>query len=97
MSPAKLDSTQIESLLPSLEGWHLNGDGSGIERTFTFRDFSEAFGFMCRVALVAEKMNHHPDWFNAYKTVQVCLSTHDIGGVSENDVELARAMDRIAG
>ena len=68
-----------------------------IARTFTFADFCEAFAFMTRVALVAEKMNHHPEWSNVYKTVTVTLSTHEAGGLTTRDVELAKAIDRIAG
>jgi 4a-hydroxytetrahydrobiopterin dehydratase len=68
-----------------------------IARKFTFGDFNEAFGFMTRAALVAERMDHHPEWFNVYRTVEVTLSTHDAGGVTELDVRLAEAMDRIAG
>ncbi len=67
-----------------------------ITRTFTFADFSEAFGFMTRVALVAEKMDHHPEWSNVYKTVTVILSTHEAGGLTARDVDLATAMDRFA-
>ena len=62
-----------------------------------FKDFNEAFGFMARAALVAEKMDHHPEWFNVYKTVEVTLSTHDAGGVTELDVKLAQEMDKMAG
>ena len=67
-----------------------------ITRSFTFRDFNEAFGFMTRVALIAEKRDHHPEWRNVYRTVDVVLSTHDAGGVTLLDVELAEAMDAIA-
>ena len=67
-----------------------------IERTFTFKDFNEAFGFMSRAALVAEKSDHHPEWRNVYKTVEVVLSTHDAGGVTSRDIELAKAMNAIA-
>ena len=67
-----------------------------IARTFTFKDFNEAFGFMARAALVAEKRDHHPEWKNIYKTVDVVLATHDAGGVTGRDVELATAMDEIA-
>ena len=67
-----------------------------IARTFTFKDFNEAFGFMARAALVAEKSDHHPEWRNVYKTVEVVLSTHDAGGVTTRDVDLAKAMNAIA-
>jgi 4a-hydroxytetrahydrobiopterin dehydratase len=67
-----------------------------ITRTFTFADFSQAFGFMTRAALAAEKMDHHPEWTNVYKTVTVTLTSHDAGGITERDIRLAEAMDRIA-
>jgi 4a-hydroxytetrahydrobiopterin dehydratase len=67
-----------------------------ITRKFVFKDFSEAFGFMARAALVAEKLDHHPEWSNVYKTVEVTLSTHDAGGLTELDVKLAEAMDKLA-
>lgn len=87
----------IEQALAGLTGWKTARNGEAIRKTFTFTDFSEAFGFMSRAALAAEKMNHHPDWSNAYKTVKVSLSSHDVGGVTERDLALARAMNRIAG
>ena len=68
-----------------------------ISKKFVFADFNEAFGFMARVALAAEKLDHHPEWSNVYKTVEVTLSTHDAGGLTERDVALAEAMDRFAG
>lgn len=91
----KLSSDEIKAEFAKLKGW--SGDGSAIAKTFTFRDFNEAFGFMTRAALIAEKMDHHPDWKNVYKTVEVHLSTHDAGGVTALDFKLAAAMDRIAG
>lgn len=97
MAAAKLDKPAIEALVASLEGWTVTDDGTGLRKTFEFADFNEAFGFMCRAALVAEKMNHHPEWFNVYKTVKVTLSTHDAGGVTELDGRLAKAMDKFAG
>lgn len=78
-------------------GWREVEDRDAIAKTFTFADFSEAFGWMARVALAAEKLNHHPEWFNVYKTVEVTLSTHDAGGVTDLDVKLAKRMDRMAG
>jgi len=93
----KLSADARKSALARLSGWS-NADGrDAIVKTFTFKDFNQAFGFMARVALVAEKMDHHPEWFNVYKTVQVTLATHDAGGVTERDVTLAEAMDKIAG
>ncbi len=67
-----------------------------ITRKFVFKDFNQAFGFMTRAALTAEKMDHHPEWFNVYKTVEVTLSTHDAGGLTEKDIALAKAMDSFA-
>lgn len=82
--------------LKGLSGWKEAVGREAIERTFVFKDFNEAFGFMCRAALVAEKNDHHPEWRNVYKTVEVVLSTHDAGGVTPRDVELAKAMNAIA-
>lgn len=93
----KLTDAAIGAALAALPGWAKAPRGSAITRTFTFADFSQAFGFMARVALVAEKMDHHPEWTNVYKTVAVTLSTHDAGGVTERDLALAREIDRIAG
>ena len=70
--------------------------GDAITKKFVFKDFNQAFGFMTRAALIAEKLDHHPEWFNVYKTVEVTLSTHDAGGLTELDVKLAEAMDKIA-
>lgn len=97
MARTRLERSAIEELLGSLPDWRLSEDGTGIEKTFTFADFNEAFGFMSRCALVAEKMDHHPEWSNVYKTVEVRLSTHDAGGLTELDGKLAKAMDNIAG
>lgn len=80
-----------------LPDWNPVPGRDAIHKTFTFRDFNEAFGFLARVALVAEKSDHHPEWSNVYKTVEVTLSSHDAGGVTERDVALAKAMDAIAG
>jgi 4a-hydroxytetrahydrobiopterin dehydratase len=82
--------------LAELAGWSETSGREAIARTFIFRDFNEAFGFMTRAALVAEKMDHHPEWRNVYKTVEVVLSTHDAGGVTALDIELAKAMNAIA-
>ena len=94
---AKLSPDAIEEALASADGWALAEDGTSIRRTFTFRNFSEAFAFMTRVALAAEKMDHHPDWSNVYRSVEVRLSTHDAGGLTALDFELAGRMDRIFG
>ncbi|HRO00775.1 4a-hydroxytetrahydrobiopterin dehydratase [Nitrobacter sp.] len=83
--------------LNELPGWSPVAGREAITRTFTFRDFNEAFGFMARVALVAEKNDHHPEWRNVYRTVEVVLATHDAGGVTERDIRLAEAMNAIAG
>jgi len=93
----KLDSAARKSALAKLNGWSEVSGRDAITRKFTFKNFSEAFGFMSRVALVAEKMDHHPEWSNVYKTVDVTLSTHDAGGLTELDIKLAEAMDKIAG
>lgn len=82
--------------LNDLSGWTPVAGREAITRTFTFRDFSEAFGFMARVALAAEKSDHHPEWRNVYRTVEVVLATHDAGGVTERDIRLAEAMNAIA-
>lgn len=83
--------------LGALPGWTETEGREAIGKTFTFKDFNEAFGFMSRAALVAEKMDHHPEWRNVYKTVEVVLATHDAGGVTALDIDLARAMNRIVG
>jgi 4a-hydroxytetrahydrobiopterin dehydratase len=93
----KLTAEARKSALARLSGWSEVAGRDAITKTFTFKDFNHAFGFMTRAALVAEKMDHHPEWSNVYKTVAVTLSTHDAGGVTELDVKLAEAMDRIAG
>lgn len=97
MTRELLDKDELARAVADLSGWSVAEDGLSIERTFEFRNFSEAFGFMTRAALAAEKMNHHPNWSNVYRTVRVALSTHDRGGVTELDIELARRMNRYAG
>lgn len=93
----KLEGEARKHALAELKDWREVAGRDAIAKKFVFRDFNEAFGFMSRVALVAEKMDHHPEWSNVYKTVDVTLSTHDAGGVTEKDVALAKAMDRFAG
>lgn len=93
----KLTAETRKTALAKLTGWSEVSGRDAISRKFEFKNFNEAFGFMTRAALVAEKMDHHPEWFNVYKTVEVTLSTHDAGGVTELDVKLAEAMDKIAG
>ena len=92
----KLTGNARKTALAKLAGWSEAKDRDAISRTFTFRDVNEAFGFMTRAALVAEKLDHHPEWFNVYDKVEVTLATHDAGGVTERDIELAAAMDRLA-
>ncbi len=93
----KLTESQLTTVLPSLPDWRFDTARGGlIAREFTFRDFAQAFGFMSQIALVAERRNHHPEWFNVYNRVQVTLTTHDVGGLSMKDIELARTMDRVA-
>jgi 4a-hydroxytetrahydrobiopterin dehydratase len=94
--PQKLSGDARKAALAKLKGWSEAQGCDAIAKKFVFKDFNEAFGFMTRAALVAEKLDHHPEWFNVYKTVEVTLSTHDAGGVTARDVELAAAMDRIA-
>ncbi|MEP9387310.1 4a-hydroxytetrahydrobiopterin dehydratase [Mesorhizobium sp. KR9-304] len=97
MAREKLGRQAVEEAMAGLDGWTVAGDGLSISRSFTFRNFSEAFAFMTRSALAAEKLDHHPDWSNVYKTVDVRLSTHDAGGLTALDFELARRMNRYAG
>lgn len=92
----KLDRTQRQAALAELSGWREVAGRDAMTRTFVFADFVEAFGFMTKAALVAERMDHHPEWSNVYKTVNVLLTTHDAGGLTMKDVELARAMDLAA-
>jgi 4a-hydroxytetrahydrobiopterin dehydratase len=93
----KLAGDARKSALGKLAGWTEVSGRDAISKKFVFKDFNEAVGFMSRAALVAEKMDHHPEWFNVYKTVEVTLSTHDAGGVTDLDIKLAQAMDKIAG
>src|ERR1700741_5640775 len=92
----RLSADARKAALQELAGWKETSGREAIERTFTFKDFNEAFGFMSRAALVAEKSDHHPEWRNVYKTVEVVLATHDAGGVTARDIELAQAMKAIA-
>src|ERR1700677_4971450 len=93
---AKLSAEARSTALARLAGWTAVTGRDAIAKTFVFADFNAAFGFMTRAALVAEKMDHHPEWSNVYKTVEVTLSTHDAGGLTALDIALAEAMDRIA-
>lgn len=97
MAIARLTPDQTAAALAALPHWTLAEDGLAITRTLKFADFAEAFGFMTRVAILAEKADHHPEWFNVYNRVEVRLTTHDAGGLSERDLRLASAIDAIAG
>jgi|KBSMisStandDraft_5_1062788.scaffolds.fasta_scaffold346929_3 4a-hydroxytetrahydrobiopterin dehydratase len=92
----KLDAAARAAALQELPEWREVEGREAITRTFCFKTFSEAFGFMTRVALLAEKMDHHPEWFNVYNRVEVTLATHDAGGVTEKDIAMAKAMDAYA-
>jgi len=93
--PARLEDAEIRVRLDKLPGWSL--EGGRLHRSFRFADFNAAFGFMTRVALIAETMSHHPDWRNVYSRVDVYLITHDAGGLTDLDFELAGCMDEVAG
>lgn len=92
----RLSKEARATALKELRGWAEVQGRDAIHRTFVFSDFNEAFGFMARVALIAEKNDHHPEWRNVYKTVEVVLSTHDASGVTAKDIALAKAMDAVA-
>ena len=92
----RLSAEARQAALRELKGWSDMSGREAITRTFIFKDFNEAFGFMSRAALVAEKSDHHPEWRNVYKTVEVVLATHDAGGVTARDIALAKAMNAIA-
>lgn len=95
MPAPRLSDPDLSAALRELPGWSL--EGGKLHRVFQFPDFSRAFGFMTRAALAAEKRDHHPEWFNVYGKVVVDLMTHDSGGVTHKDIELARELDRLAG
>ena len=90
---AKLDPAKLPGLLSQLPSWSLDADAAAISRHLEFADFNEAFAFMARVALMAERKDHHPDWSNAYNKVEVTWTTHDAGGLTELDIALARVCD----
>ena len=96
MAREKLSGDARKTALARLPGWSEVAGRDAITRTFVFKDFNAAFGFMTRVALKAEQMDHHPEWFNVYNKVEVTLATHDAGGVTERDVKLAETMNRLA-
>lgn len=93
----KLSETGRETVLAPLlaNGWEMTEDRDAIKKTFKFEDFTEAFSWMTRAAMWAEKWDHHPEWFNVYNTVEVTLSTHDVGGLSSLDAKLARKFDAL--
>ena len=93
----KLEGTDRTNALAELEGWEEVDGREAIQKTFTFRNFNEAFGWMSRVAMLAEKMDHHPEWSNVYKTVDVVLTTHSADGVTDLDIRMAKAMNGFAG
>ncbi len=99
MPATKLEGAARAAALATLTqaGWALVEGREAVTKRYVFADFTAAFAWMTQVALVAEKMNHHPEWFNVYKTVDVTLATHDVGGLSDLDVKLAEKMDRFAG
>lgn len=92
----KLTEDTLQTALSQISGWELTSDRKAIRKIFKFKDFNQAWGFMSRCALVAEQMNHHPDWLNVYNRVEITLSTHSIEGLSELDLKLAKAMDSFA-
>ena len=94
--PAKLSDVETRDALANLDGWSAVEGREAIRKRFMFSDFNEAFAFMTRCALVAEKLDHHPEWANVYRTVDVTLTTHDAGGITELDIRLAEAMNRFA-
>ena len=93
----KLDPAARAAFLREFTQWREVAGRDAIARLFQFSDFNQAFGFMARVALLAEKLDHHPEWFNVYNRIEVTLATHDAGGVTEKDIEMARAMEDYAG
>lgn len=96
MRPQKLDPAEQAERLATLDGWQLVPGREAITRSYRFADFNAAFGWMTRVALMAEKLDHHPEWRNTYNRVEVVLTTHDAGGLTELDFQLAGFMDRAA-
>ena len=95
LSREKFSASQIDECLGQLDGWEKVPGRDALKKTFEFKNFVEAFGFMTKAALIAEKLDHHPEWFNVYRTVNVTLATHDAGGVTEYDVKLASEMDKL--
>jgi len=96
MSIARLTDAERDEALAALPGWNLREDGLALVRTLKFGDFNEAFGFMTRVAIQADKADHHPEWFNVYNRVEITLTTHDADGLSRRDVDMAGFINAIA-
>ncbi|MEN5296854.1 4a-hydroxytetrahydrobiopterin dehydratase [Brucella sp. TWI559] len=96
MTRNRLNEDELKQELAKLEGWQKVDDREAISKSFKFKDFNAAFGFMSRAALYAEKLDHHPEWFNVYNRVDVTLSTHSENGITELDIQLARMMNAIA-
>lgn len=92
MTIPRLTQAEVTALLAEFPGWTLRADGKALQRTFTFADFNAAFGFMTRVALYADKADHHPEWFNVYNRVEITLTTHDADGLSARDADMVRAI-----
>jgi 4a-hydroxytetrahydrobiopterin dehydratase len=95
MSVPQLTDAECDTLLTAHPEWSIAREGKAIERKFQFGDFSEAWGFMNRVALLAESHDHHPEWFNVYNRVEITITTHDAGGLSERDAVMAAAIDAL--
>ncbi|MFN3619935.1 4a-hydroxytetrahydrobiopterin dehydratase [Sphingorhabdus sp.] len=95
MQVSRLDDAAREAVLQQLPQWRYDADAKGIRRSLRFTDFAEAFGFMTRIAILAEKADHHPEWFNVYNRVEILLTTHDADGLSQRDIDLALAIDAI--
>ena len=93
MAVSKLDDAARAAALANLPQWTYDVEAQGIRRNLRFTDFAEAFGFMARVAIIAEKADHHPEWFNVYNRVEILLTTHDAGGLSQRDIDMATAID----
>jgi 4a-hydroxytetrahydrobiopterin dehydratase len=92
----KLSADERQQALQRLPGWQLLSDREAMAKTFRFKTFNDAFGFMTRVALMAEKLDHHPEWFNVYNRVEITLATHDADGITERDITLARFIETAA-
>lgn len=95
MSVSKLTQQERETWLSALAEWQMVDGKDAIRRTLEFADFSEAWGFMSRVALIADTQDHHPEWFNVYNKVEITLTTHDADGLSQRDVKMAKAIDAL--